>query len=526
MQLSILLIGALATAAYWLLCRYLAVEQDPREPPLVSSRIPLVGHLIGLIWHKNNYYVTLRQRYSHPIYTLNLPTSKLYVVNSVEIISAVQRYPKALAFPPFEAKFATTVCASSKESNDIIALNLNGEDGDWGYSHDFHQSMRSALAPGAGIDGMNRVMIQNLAGALERLRPTDGQPTKIGLADWTRHEITLATTNSVYGVHNPFKHPRIERAFWEFENGLVMILIDVLPSLTARSSCRAREVVGEAFREYFEAKHHKTGSILVQNRYNTSVENKMPVADIARHELVGSFAILVNTAPATFWLLFFIFSHPEVLEECREEVGKMIRISSEEGQAKTTLDITGIKQNCPTLTSTYQEVLRQRTLGVQARQVMKDITLDNTYLLKKGATVMMPSLVVHTDPAVWGSDVSDFNHKRFTNKGSSRNKEVHRPSPKAFRVFGGGSTLCPGRHFATTAILSAVVMFIMRYDIVPVGGQWISPKTDKTNIASVVMEPDTDIQVEVTPRKGFADGKWEFGLADSKMVFGIVAEDQ
>ncbi|KAL8629938.1 hypothetical protein Q9189_004375 [Teloschistes chrysophthalmus] len=364
--------------------------------------------------------------------------------------------------------------------------------------------MRSALAPGAGIDGMNRVMFQNLAGSLERLRLTDGQPTRIGLAEWTRHEITLATTNSVYGVHNPFKHPRIERAF----------------------CYRAREILGEAFREYFEAKHYETASILVQNRYNTSAENKMPLADIARHELVGSFAILVNIVPATFWLLFFIFSHPEVLEECREEVGKIMRISSEEGQAKRTLDITGIKQNCPTLISTYQEVLRQRTLGVQARQVMEDIMLDNTYLLKKGAMVMMPSLVVHTDPAVWGSDVSDFKHKRFTKEGSSRNKEVNRPSPKAFRVFGGGSTLCPGRHFATTAIISAVVMFIMRYDLAPVDGQWKSPKTEKTNIASVVMKPDTDIQVEVTPRKGFEDGKWEFVLADSKMVFGVVAEDQ
>ncbi|KAL8769597.1 MAG: hypothetical protein Q9194_005396 [Teloschistes cf. exilis] len=143
-----------------------------------------------------------------------MPTSKLYVVNSVEIISSVQRYPKALAFPPIEAKFATTICASSKESNDIIAVNLTGEDGDWGYSHQVYQSMHSALAPGPGLDGMNRVMIQNVAGSLERLRSTDDKPTRIGLAEWTRHEITLATTNSVYGNHNPFKHPRIERAFW------------------------------------------------------------------------------------------------------------------------------------------------------------------------------------------------------------------------------------------------------------------------------------------------------------------------
>ncbi|KAI4249041.1 MAG: hypothetical protein LQ352_005748 [Teloschistes flavicans] len=455
-----------------------------------------------------------------------MPASKLYVVNSVELISSIQRFPKVLAFPPIEAKFATTICASSKEANDILAVNLNCEDGDWGYSHDVYQSMHSALAPGAGLDGMNRVMIQNIAGSLERLKPTENQPTRIGLAEWSRHEITLATTNSVYGKHNPFKQPKVERAFWEFENGLVMILMNVFPSLTARSSYRARKVVGEAFRKYFEAKHHETGSMLVRNRYNTSTENKIPIADIARYEVGGTLAILVNTAPATFWLLFYMFSHPEVLEECRKEVEKIMRISVEEGQPKRTLDITGIKHNCPTLTSTYQEVLRQRTLGVQVRQVMQDMMLDDTYLLKKGATVLMPSLVVHTDPAVWGPDVLDFDHKRFAKAGSSQQTEVKRSNPKAFRTFGGGSTLCPGRHFATTEILAAVVMFIMRYDIIPVEGKWIAPKTEKTNIAAVVMEPDLDIQVEVTPRQGFADGKWDFGLADSKMVFEVPAEDQ
>ncbi|KAL9028221.1 MAG: hypothetical protein Q9180_007199, partial [Flavoplaca navasiana] len=140
-------------------------------------------------------------------------TSKLYVVNSIDLISSIQRLPKVLAFPPIEAKFAMTICASSKEGNQIIANNLNREDGDWGYSHDLYTSMHAALTPGSGLDGMNRIMIQNIAHSLNGLKPPGGQVMEIKLGEWSRHEITMATTNSVYGRCNPFKDPKVEKAF-------------------------------------------------------------------------------------------------------------------------------------------------------------------------------------------------------------------------------------------------------------------------------------------------------------------------
>ena len=157
---------------------------------------------------------SIRSKHSLPIYALPMLTSKLYVVNSIDLVSSVQRLPKILAFPPIEAKYAMNICASSKEGNEIIANNLNGEDGDWGYSHDAYTSMHSALAPGSGLDGMNRVMIQNIACSLDGLIPCKSQVMEIKLGEWSRHEITMATTNAVYGRCNPFKDARVEKAFW------------------------------------------------------------------------------------------------------------------------------------------------------------------------------------------------------------------------------------------------------------------------------------------------------------------------
>ncbi len=51
------------------------------------------------------------------------------------------------------------------------------------------------------------------------------------------------------------------------------------------------------------------------------------------------------------------------------------------------------------------------------------------------------------------------------------------------------------------------------------------PKTTNTNVAAVVVEPDTDVEIEISQRKGF-DGEWAFSLKDSDKFFTIVAEDQ
>lgn len=311
----------------------------------------------------------------------------------------------------------------------------------------------------------------------------------------------------------------------DFEKGLVTIMINRFPSLIARKAYRGRERVSKAFREYFEAQHHKFGSMLVQERYATSERHGVSVEDIARYEVGNSLAVLVNTAPAVFWTLFYICSHPITLEECRREVESIVEVSKGPDRIRRTVDITKVKQSCPLLTSTFQEVLRQRTLGTQVRLVMEDTMLENKYLLKQDSTIIMPSRVIHTDPAIWGPDVSEFNHKRFAKDKKSQNTSI-KPNPKAFRVFGGGTTLCPGRHFAMTEILSTVVMFILRYDLIPLDGKWTPPKTDHSNIASVVMEPDTDIRVEVVPRGEVANCDWNFKLADSAMIFEVAAEDK
>jgi hypothetical protein len=138
----------------------------------------------------------------------------MYVVTRPELVQKVQKLYKVLAFPPIEAKFSNTVCGVSAEAQAILQKNVNGDDGDHGLSMESYTAMRTALKPGALLDDMNRIMIQEIATSLDTLQPAKGKTIKLGMYKWLRDNITMATTRSVYGPLNPYEDKAIVDAFW------------------------------------------------------------------------------------------------------------------------------------------------------------------------------------------------------------------------------------------------------------------------------------------------------------------------
>jgi cytochrome P450 len=303
-----------------------------------------------------------------------------------------------------------------------------------------------------------------------------------------------------------------------------MFLLLRLPSFLARESIEARERIARAFTPYFEARAHNEGSALVRARYEHSHEHGVPLEDIARSEVGGAIAILSNTSPATFWMQYHIYSDLVVLEDCRKELHNVVSAkttTSTDGEKIRirTIDLSQVKQSCPVLLSTLQEVLRFHTIGISARLVMEDHMLENKYLFKKGNTVLMPGPVQHTDTNTWGPNVNRFDYRRFL-------PENRRHNPVAFRGFGGGTTLCPGRHFASTEILAFTAMLILRFDITPVDGKWTHLTTNNAGMWETTPAPDTDIKVRISPRGvGNSDGKWRILVTDSNKAMPISAED-
>lgn len=304
----------------------------------------------------------------------------------------------------------------------------------------------------------------------------------------------------------------------------MILLMQLLPSVFAKESLAARDAITKAFIKYFRNDGHREGSALIQARFDHSTEYKIPLEDIARFECGGAIAILTNTSPACFWLLYHLYSDERVLNECRQELAKVLSdesVTTKYGRTKKVreLDMTTVKSDCPILVSTFQEMLRTHSIGVSARLVVEDHLLDGKYLLKKGSTIMIPGPVQHTSPVAFGSDVDTFDHQRFMPGGKTHN-------PVAFRGFGGGTTLCPGRHFATTEILAFAALMILRVDVSPKSGKWVRPTTHKAGLWETTPMPDFDIDVAIAPRTGADDStEWKVLMTDSDKVVKISAED-
>jgi cytochrome P450 len=288
------------------------------------------------------------------------------------------------------------------------------------------------------------------------------------------------------------------------------------PSVLARKSLHAREhLLIPAFEKYFAENSHHQGSLLVQCRYKHNTGHGLRGRDVAATEIGQMVASLTNSVASAFWMVYHVFSDLVVLNECRNEVEQLVQVDD---HGVYTIDLAKVKSACPILLSTWQETLRYVHIGIAARVVMEDIMFDNKYLLKKGATVMILAPVQHTDASVWGPTVNAFDHRRFL-----RGPGGKRTNPVAFRSFGGGTVLCPGRHFVSTEVMSFTALLLLRFDLKPVtrDGKWVQPRK-ATPMTSSMPTPKDKLQVEIVPRD---NREWRVNFSASSKGVDMVAED-
>jgi cytochrome P450 len=135
----------------------------------------------------------------------------------------------------------------------------------------------------------------------------------------------------------------------------------------------------------------------------------------------------------------------------------------------------------------------------------------NGWKFEKGSMVMMPLRMNHQDPTIYGERIDEFVPDRFLKdfiKADSSNghaAEVNLvgttgASIKSMKPFGGGVTLCPGRHFAQNESVAFVATALRRFDIQLVEGQK-EAKPLTSYPVNGTYPPDHDVSVKVRLRK-------------------------
>ena len=244
-----------------------------------------------------------------------------------------------------------------------------------------------------------------------------------------------------------------------------------------------------------------------------------------------------NTIPALLWCLIEAVRDPYLLSHLRSEISSTICSGT---SADLHFDYSQLGRQ-PLLQSVYAEVLRLRLSLFSLRSVQgADFQLGD-YTLRQDQTIMISSYTSHIDPNVWNTGTNDDPHpidefwaERFlvqpNDPGSGPLKKAvptpqeHAPltsvkddvnigvqpaegprfSTKGFSgifiPYGGGSRLCPGRHFAKQEILLGLAYFLTAYDFqlnVPKG--W-KAEPDLTVVGTGTLPPKDKIPFSVRKR--------------------------
>ena len=137
-------------------------------------------------------------------------SGKVYIVTSPDLVNAVNRNSKKIAFNPFVAMLGKRITGHDEDTSRIVQHNLNGEHGR-GYVIDVHDRIVSSLAPGKDLQQTTKAMLSHLPTYFDALGPD----AELNLFEWTRYTVTMCSTRALYGSDNPFdRDSRFVNSFW------------------------------------------------------------------------------------------------------------------------------------------------------------------------------------------------------------------------------------------------------------------------------------------------------------------------
>ncbi|KAL8690607.1 MAG: hypothetical protein Q9218_003992 [Villophora microphyllina] len=492
-----------------------------QEPPKVRARLAPLGHIFGFYRYGHRYINILRKPL--PIYTLEIFSQKFYVVNDPDLIIRVQRYSKLFSFSHIIVATTRMFCGVDEQT--MVKVQDGIADPQHGYLNSIRTTVRSALVPGTDLDDLCNAMLNRLNDVISGLDLASSDDSQ-DLWRLACHITTSASTKAAYGPQNPFDlDPSLTDSFWAFKGNIMAFMINVLPGLFAPEAYKGREKLINALQYYFHVGGAARASAFIKARYDTNKEHGMLTVESAHLELGNLIGLLGNTAPTLFWLLMQIYSDAALLDSLRGEVEGIITVETAPSTHRTDirLAVDNIRISCPLLVSAYKEVLRLRSRSMSSRVVLEDTFIDG-YLLRKGAFVQMPSYIPHSDIDLWGHDAGEYRPRRFMKVDNNPSRgDNHHTRSGAFRAFGGGQSLCSGRHFATLEVVAVAAMFVAKYDLCMQAGSW-NPKAEPSSqsLATSFEMPGGKVRVKIARRAGYhPDARWEIVTPVSKVNFSF-----
>ncbi|CEL56775.1 cytochrome P450, family 39, subfamily A (24-hydroxycholesterol 7alpha-hydroxylase) [Rhizoctonia solani AG-1 IB] len=438
------------------------------RPPIYSHWVPWLGSALQVHRDPDGLFRRAHQELG-PVFGIKSFGSVMYYVADADLINSVYKQTSVFSGSPMQATFLHSV---------------------------FDMRMEVINGPHAGIFGdmitsKNRhtspVNVHNLVSAFithTRVLVSQLPPGPVQL----RELVTLMQkADCAMLLGSSFDFGAISSMFDRFDDGVTLLAIN-FPSIFMRQTIAARSQLIDKLTQYFHSGVPEDASQQLKDFVDLAKSAEWTERDTGSFALGMVWPLLANAPWAVWWLLVYHLYRAKGLEPLLEEVKKVVH------SGRDLVDVVRDSSATPYLDAAISETIRIASDSWSVRWVPPSPTPSRlgTFIFRGGDLLMCKMRGVHMDPHVYAHP-QVFEPGRFmSGKEGTRGR---------FFPFGGGFSICEGRHLALSQIKAFLIIFLSEFELSPVDSRGVIPRFSPRNRGFGMIRPVRDVQVRLTRRK-------------------------
>nr|XP_055059041.1 5-beta-cholestane-3-alpha,7-alpha-diol 12-alpha-hydroxylase-like [Misgurnus anguillicaudatus] len=447
-------------------------RRRPGEPPLDKGPFPWLGHVLEFRKDTAKFLQRMKEKHGD-IFTVQLGGFYFtFITDPFSFGSVVKEARAKLDFTKFAEVLVARVFGYHSMTDEHKAL----------------QTSSTKHLMGDGLVVMTQAMMKNLQNLmLHSVGSGDDKGwQETGLFAYSYNIVFRAGYLALFGNESPKGAGSLEKAkeidrehsdelFWEFRK-----YDQLFPNLAYGVLGPSEKMEAERLKKLFwnmlsvqkmSTKDNISG--WVQEQLQVRAENGMSESMRDRYMFLLLWASQGNTGPAAFWLLLYLMKHPDAMKNVKKEVEEVLRETGQEVKhGGPLIDLTrDMLLKTPILDSAVEETLRLTAAPVLTRAVLQDMTINmangQQYNIREGDRVaVFPYTAIHIDPEIH-PDPFTFKYDRFLTADGNKKTDFYKGGKKLKYYnmpWGAGTTMCPGRFFATNELKQFVFLMLTYFD--------------------------------------------------------------
>ncbi|KAL4258944.1 Cytochrome P450 superfamily protein [Pleurotus pulmonarius] len=412
---------------------------------------------------EDNFLLSLRRDYG-PVVHLPWPLNQVFVLDG-SLIQKVYGTPSStLSFTPIRRELQTVAFGSSWKISQGPGLTR---------MFPVHAKGLTNLRIDAPVERFTRVVQAKVAHLKEQIESSPEEAVEIPIVKWVIDTMFEAATSGLFGEEfcDRTLKAGLQKDFNRFDACFALLAAEMIPmalySLVPpiADGMKGREAMFSVLAQWVEDGLPGLDEGVIHDMAQIGLAEGYTSREVATL-LSGDLWALQANAPYVASALLLYILQSGILDQVREEIDALPR--QNEGTSDPVVTLKTLA-SMPLVASCVQETVRMNTSSFSIRVVEKDFVLsasgEGGIFIPAGMRVVCITRVGHLMDELWGANPESWIGDRFLPEkqgdalSSKRSREMN--------GFGGGISICEGRHLATAELKSILTIMLSNLDITP-----------------------------------------------------------